>query len=201
VIGGAKVSTKTAPLEAMVERVHSLLIGGGMANTFFLAQGLEVGRSLVEEDMLDTARRVLERARERGVAIELPEDVVVADAVEDPQRVEVVASDAIPAELMAVDIGPRARARYREALAGARTAFWNGPMGVFEVEAFATGTLAVAEALAASAAFSVVGGGESVMAVRRAGLADRIDHVSTGGGASLEFITGKELPAVTALES
>ncbi len=201
VIGGAKVSTKTAPLEAMVERVHSLLIGGGMANTFFLAQGLEVGRSLVEEDMLDTARRVLERAHERGVAIELPEDVVVADAVDDPQRVEVVASDAIPADLMAVDIGPRARARYREALAGARTAFWNGPMGVFEVESFAAGTMAVAEALAGSPAFSVVGGGESVMAVRRAGLADRIDHVSTGGGASLEFITGEELPALAALKT
>jgi phosphoglycerate kinase len=201
VIGGAKVSTKTAPLEALLERVHSLLIGGGMANTFFLAQGREVGRSLVEEDMLDTARRVLERARERGVAIELPEDVVVADAVDDPQRIEVVASDAIPAELMVVDIGPRARARYREALAGARTAFWNGPMGVFEVEAFAAGTMAVAEALAGSPAFSVVGGGESVMAVRRAGLADRIDHVSTGGGASLEFITGEELPAIAALNS
>ena len=201
VIGGAKVSTKTAPLEAMVERVHSLLIGGGMANTFFLAQGLEVGRSLVEEDMLDTARRVLEQARERGIAIELPEDVVVADSIDSPERIEVVPNDAIPAELMVVDIGPRARARYRKALAGARTAFWNGPMGVFEVEAFAAGTMAVAEALAGSPAFSVVGGGESVMAVRRAGLADRIDHVSTGGGASLEFITGEELPALAALKT
>ena len=201
VIGGAKVSTKTAPLEALLERVHSRLIGGGMANTFVRAQGREVGRSLVEEDMLDTARRVLQTARERGVAIELPVDVVVTDSIDDPERIEIVASDAIPSDMMVVDIGPRARARYREALAGARTAFWNGPRGVFEVEAFAAGTMAVAEALAGSPAFSVVGGGESVMAVRRADVAEDIDHVSTGGGASLEFITGKELPALAALKS
>jgi phosphoglycerate kinase len=201
VVGGAKVSTKTAPLEALLGRVSALLIGGGMANTFFLAQGHEVGRSLVEEEMLDTARAVLAGAAERGIELLLPVDVVVADAIENPQRVEVVASNAIPADTMVVDIGPGARARYREVLAAARTVFWNGPMGVFEVEDFAAGTLAVAEALAASPAFSVVGGGESVMAVRQAGVIDDIDHVSTGGGASLEFITGSRLPAIAALES
>ena len=201
VVGGAKVSTKTAPLEALVGRVSSLLIGGGMANTFFLAQGLEVGRSLVEEAMVETAQSVLAAATERGIEFILPADVVVTDSIDDPRRIEVVASNAIPAELMVVDIGPEARALYRKILSAARTVFWNGPMGVFEVTDFAAGTLAVAEALAASPAFTVVGGGESVMAVRQAGLIDDIDHVSTGGGASLQFITGESMPAIAALES
>jgi len=200
VVGGAKVSTKTAPLKALLGRVASLLIGGGMANTFFLAKGLEVGRSLVEEEMLATAREVLELAAECGIDIELPPDVVVADAIDNPQVVKVVPAESIPADFMVVDIGPQARARYAELLATARTVFWNGPMGIFEVPDFAAGTLAVAEALAASQAFSVVGGGESVMAIRRAGVIDDIDHVSTGGGASLEFITGEALPAIVALE-
>jgi phosphoglycerate kinase len=201
VVGGAKVSTKTAPLEALVGRVSSLLIGGGMANTFFLAQGLEVGRSLVEEEMVETARSVLAAASKRGIEFVLPGDVVVADAIDNPRRVEVVASDAIPADMMVVDIGPEASARYREVLSLSRTVFWNGPMGVFEVADFAAGTLAVAEALAASPAFTVVGGGESVMAVRQAGVIGDIDHVSTGGGASLQFITGETMPAIAALES
>jgi phosphoglycerate kinase len=201
VIGGAKVSTKTAPLEALLERVSSLLIGGGMANTFFLAQGLEVGRSLVEEEMIDTARAVLSAAAARGIDLVLPPDVVVADATAAPSRIEVVASDAIPPELLIVDIGPRTRARYTEVLGAAKTVFWNGPMGIFEVDDFAAGTLAVAEALADSAAFSVVGGGESVMAVRRAGVIENISHVSTGGGASLQFISGEKMPAIAALES
>ena len=201
VVGGAKVSTKTAPLEALVGRVSSLLIGGGMANTFFLAQGLEVGRSLVEEEMLETARSVLVAAAERGIEFVLPSDVVVADAIENPKRVDVVASNAIPTDMMVVDIGPEARARYREVLSLSRTVFWNGPMGVFEVADFAAGTLAVAEALAESPAFTVVGGGESVMAVRQAGVIGNIDHVSTGGGASLQFITGESMPAIAALES
>jgi len=201
VVGGAKVSTKTAPLDALLGRVSALLIGGGMANTFFLAQGLEVGRSLVEVEMLDTARLVLAAANRRGIDLVLPADVVVADAIDTPGRVEVVASNAIPPELMVVDIGPQARARFRDVLSGARTVFWNGPMGVFEVPEYAAGTLAVAQALAASPAFSVVGGGESVMAVRQAGVIDDIDHVATGGGASLQFITGESLPAIAALES
>jgi len=200
VVGGAKVSTKTAPLKALLGRVASLLIGGGMANTFFLAKELEVGRSLVEEEMVATAREVLELAAERGIDIELPPDVVVTDTIDNPQVVKVVPAESIPADLLVVDIGPQARARYAEVLAAARTVFWNGPMGIFEVPEFAAGTLAVAEALATSQAFSVVGGGESVMAIRRAGVIDHIDHVSTGGGASLEFITGEALPAIVALE-
>ena len=201
VVGGAKVSTKIAPLKALLGRVASLLIGGGMANTFFLAKGLEVGRSLVEEEMLATALEILELAAERDVDIELPSDVVVADAIDNPQVVKIVPVEDIPADLMVVDIGPQARARYAELLAAARSIFWNGPMGVFEVPDFAAGTLAVAEALATSRAFSVVGGGESVMAIRRAGVIDDIDHVSTGGGAALEFITGEALPAIVALEA
>ena len=200
VVGGAKVSTKTAPLEALLGRVCTLLVGGGMANTFFLAKGFEVGRSLVEPEMVSTAIRVMDAAAQRGVSIELPMDVVVADAIEGAQRIEIVASDEIPSDLMVVDIGPDTRKKYAQELAAAKTIFWNGPMGVFEVDDFAAGTLAVAEAVAESSAFSVVGGGESVMAIRRAGVFDSIDHVSTGGGASLEFLSGDTLPAITALE-
>jgi phosphoglycerate kinase len=201
VVGGAKISTKTAPLAALLERVELLLIGGGMANTMLLAQGRPVGRSLVEQEMLETAASVLRRAAERGVSIELPTDVVVADAIASPTRVEVVAADAVPAGMMIVDIGPATQQRFAAAIAGARTVFWNGPMGVFETAEFAAGTMAVARALAGSKAFTVVGGGESVMAVHRAGVAGAIGHVSTGGGASLEFITGKVLPAIAALEA
>ena len=200
VVGGAKVSTKTEPLEALVKKVSSLLIGGGMANTFFLAKGFEVGRSLVEEDMVTTARDVLAAAAERGVDLVLPDDVVVTDSIDTPTTVAVVAPDSVPSDLMIVDIGPLTRERFAQTLAEARTVFWNGPMGVFEVDRFAGGTLAVAEALAASSAYSVVGGGESVMAIRRAGVVDSIDHVSTGGGASLKFITGDDMPALVALE-
>jgi len=149
---------------------------------------------------VDTALQVLDAARQRGVSIELPADVVAADAIEGAQRIEVVASNMIPPDLMVVDIGPKTRELYAGILASAKTVFWNGPMGVFEVEDFAAGTLAVAGAIADSSAFSVVGGGESVMAIRRAGVFDRINHVSTGGGASLEFLSGDPLPAITALE-
>jgi phosphoglycerate kinase len=142
----------------------------------------------------------MDAAAQRGVDILLPEDVVVADAIAGAQKIQVVSCDAIPTDLMVVDIGPRTREIYARKLAAAKTIFWNGPMGVFEVEDFAAGTLAVAEASASSAAFSVVGGGESVMAIRRAGVADRINHVSTGGGASLEFLSGETLPAIAALE-
>ncbi len=200
VVGGAKVSTKTAPLMALLERVERLAIGGGMANTFLLARGLEVGRSLVETSEVPTARRVMAKAAERGVELLLPTDVVVTDSLEEPARVETVPSEAVPADLLVVDIGPATRAAFAAALAEARTVFWNGPMGVFEKEAFAAGTVAVAEALAACPGFTVVGGGESVMAVHRAGVADRISHVSTGGGASLALVSGETLPAVEALE-
>jgi phosphoglycerate kinase len=201
IIGGAKVSTKTAPLEALVERVQRLLIGGGMANTFLKARGLEIGRSLVEDEMLDVAREVIERADARGLEILLPEDLVVADDLDEPTRVEVVAADAVPADMMIVDLGPGSRRAFENALADARTVFWNGPMGVFEVERFAEGTSTVARAMAACDGFTVIGGGESVMAIKRAGLEDAIDHVSTGGGASLQFLTGEPLPALVALEA
>jgi phosphoglycerate kinase len=171
-----------------------------MANTFLLAQGREVGRSLVEPDMVETARMVLERARQRGVNLELPTDVVVTDSLDEPSVIEVVAADAVTPEVLIVDLGPASRARYREAVMAARTVFWNGPMGVFESQPFAEGTMALAGALAATEAFTVVGGGESVMAIHRAGVAESIDHVSTGGGASLAFLTGETLPAIAALE-
>ena len=200
VVGGAKISTKTAPLEALLDRVQTLLIGGGMANTFLKAQGLEIGRSLVEDEMLSTARAVMEKAADRSIELLIPTDVVVADGLDSPSRVEVVPSELVPSDLMVVDLGPESRQRYATVLAGARTVFWNGPMGVFEVDAFAEGTLAVATAMAESPGFTVVGGGESVMAIRRAGVVDRIDHVSTGGGASLSFLTGDVLPALAALE-
>jgi len=201
VIGGAKVSTKTSPLMALLERVQRLAIGGGMANTFFLAKGLEVGRSLVEESELDTARKVMDRARDRGVELLLPEDLVVTDDLENPAIIETVVPEAIPHELMVADIGPRTRERFAAALMDTRTVFWNGPMGVFEREAFAAGTMAVARAMAACPGFTVVGGGESVMAVHHAGVAERMSHVSTGGGASLQLIAGDPLPAVEALEA
>ncbi len=200
VVGGAKISTKTAPLEALMSRVRTLLIGGGMANTFLLAQGYEVGRSLVEEDMLDTAREVMDQAKERGVELLLPSDYLVADAIDAPEKVEVIPAGSIPEEMLIVDLGPESRGRYASALADAATVFWNGPMGVFEVEAFSQGTMAVAQAMADCPGFTVVGGGESVMATKKAGLEERMSHVSTGGGASLEFITGETLPAIRALE-
>ena len=200
VVGGAKISTKTAPLEALLDRVQTLLIGGGMANTFLKAQGREIGRSLVEDEMLSRARAVMEKAADRSIELLIPTDVVVADGLDNPSRVEIVPSELVPSALMVVDLGPESRQRYTTALAGARTVFWNGPMGVFEIDAFAEGTLAIATAMAESSGFTVVGGGESVMAIRRAGVVDRIDHVSTGGGASLSFLTGDVLPALAALE-
>ena len=199
-VGGAKVSTKTKPLEALLDSVERLLIGGGMANTFFLAQGHEVGRSLVEEEMLDTARAVMKRAKERNVELYLPTDVVVTDTLDGTGRIAVVPVGSVGVNDLIVDLGPDSRARYAAAFDGARTVFWNGPMGVFEVDAFAAGTVAVAEAMAACGGFTVVGGGESVMAVKKAGVEHRMSHISTGGGASLTFVTGETLPAIAALE-
>lgn len=200
IVGGAKVSTKTAPLEALLDRVRTLLIGGGMANTFLKAQGHEIGRSLVEDEMLETARTVMTRAADGGVELFIPTDVIVTDDLDNPTRIEVVPADAIPPDLMVVDLGPESRHRYSRTIGDAKTVFWNGPMGIFEIDAFAQGTMAVANAMAACPGFTVVGGGESVLAIRRAGVVDQIDHVSTGGGASLSFLAGDQLPALTALE-
>lgn len=204
VLGGSKVSDKLGVIDNLLEKADKLLIGGGMVFTFLKAQGHEVGKSLLEEDQLDTCRRYLEEATERGVEIVLPTDVVVDTAFPDgdhePQP-RVVAADAIPADALGLDIGPESGAAFAAALAGARTVFWNGPMGVFEVEAYAEGTRAVAQALTEVEGLSVVGGGDSAAAVRKLGFDEAaFGHISTGGGASLEFLEGKELPGIAVLE-
>jgi len=200
IVGGAKVSSKLGVLESMLQRVDKLIIGGGMANTFLKARGYEVGKSLVEADLVRTAADLDRRAKEKGVELLLPEDVVVTDKVAEGASSEVVSASAVPADRAIVDIGPKAAATYAKALEGAGTILWNGPMGVFEIPAFAEGTKAVAQALASSSATTVIGGGESVAAVEQLGLADKMTHISTGGGASLELLEGRELPGVAALD-
>jgi phosphoglycerate kinase len=200
VIGGAKVSDKIAVLESLAGRVNRMLIGGAMANTFLRAQGKALGRSKVEEDKLPLARSFLKKAEEKGVAVLLPRDVVVAATLDDAAG-KVVSVDAVPDGLMALDIGPETSRGFADELSKARTIFWNGPMGVFEKKPFAAGTMSVAHAVAANKrALSVVGGGDSAAAIEEAGVADQISHLSTGGGASLEFIEGKTLPGIAALE-
>jgi phosphoglycerate kinase len=200
VLGGSKVSDKLGVITNLLGLVDRLLIGGGMCFTFLKAQGHEVGDSLLETDQLDAVRRMLETARERGVDLVLPTDVVVAQEISDTAQTRTVPADAIPAGWKGLDIGPESVRAFAAALGDAQTVFWNGPMGVFEVAPFAQGTLGVAKAIASSSAFSVVGGGDSAAAVRQLGLADRFGHISTGGGASLEYLEGRELPGVTALE-
>jgi phosphoglycerate kinase len=200
VLGGAKVSDKLGVIEGLLERVDALLIGGAMAFTFLAADGLEVGRSLVEEDRLDDVREAQRHAKDQGVLIQLPEDVVVAPeaSVDAPRRT--VRVDAIPRDAMGLDIGPRSVEEFARTLADARTILWNGPMGVFELEPFSAGTRGVAHAVAGASAFTVIGGGDSLLAVKRLGLEREFDHMSTGGGASLEFLEGKTLPGIAALE-
>lgn len=199
ILGGAKVSDKIAVIELLLEKVDAILIGGGMANTFLRAQGFATGKSLVEEEALETARSLL--AKGEGV-IHLPVDLVVADNFAADARHEVVPVDGIPAGWMALDIGPASIAHFANRLAGAKTVVWNGPMGVFEMTPFAKGTVAIAEILAGlSNATTIIGGGDSAAAIRQAGLDDKISHVSTGGGASLEFLEGKTLPGVAALNN
>ena len=200
VLGGAKVSDKIGVIRSLLERADRLLVGGSIADTFVKAQGGDVGDSLVEDDMLGTARELVELAAERDVPLRLPEDSVCASEVAAGAERSVHPSDAIPAGLKGLDIGPAARESFAASLAGAGTVFWNGPMGVFEVAGFDEGTLAVARALASlEGAFTVVGGGDSVAAVNRAGLAGSMGHVSTGGGASLEFIENGDLPGLAVL--
>ncbi|MEU4534895.1 phosphoglycerate kinase [Streptosporangium sp. NPDC023825] len=201
VLGGAKVSDKLGVIGNLLTKVDRLLIGGGMAYTFLKAQGYEVGRSLLQEDQLDKVRGFLDEAGKRDVEIVLPVDILAAVEFAEDAEYEVVDATAIPADREGLDIGPRTRELFAGKLADARTVFWNGPMGVFEFEAFSGGTRAVAEALIASEAFTVVGGGDSAAAVRRLGLAeDGFSHISTGGGASLEYLEGKTLPGLVALE-
>ncbi|MGH2402488.1 MAG: phosphoglycerate kinase [Candidatus Limnocylindria bacterium] len=202
VIGGAKVSGKLEVLEALLSRCQAVLVGGGMANTFLAARGLAMGKSLVEEDQLTNAERMVAEARRKRVRLMLPTDAVIAPQVHHRARTHVVPVDAVPKDQMIVDIGPATRAAYAEHLAKAKTIFWNGPMGVFEISQFAEGTNQMARVVARrtrAGAVTIVGGGDSVAAVEGLGLADKMTHVSTGGGASLEFIEGKTLPGVAAL--
>jgi len=206
VLGGAKVSDKLGVIEHLLERADRILVGGGMAYTFLKAQGHEIGASLLQEDQIPAVQGYLKRAQERGVEFVLPVDVVAAAAFPDlktkaPTEHTTVAADAIPADLMGLDIGPRSRELYASKLADAATVFWNGPMGVFEHPDYAGGTRAVAQALIDSPAFTVVGGGDSAAAVRTLGFDENaFGHISTGGGASLEYLEGKTLPGLAALE-
>ena len=201
ILGGAKVSDKIGVIQNLMTKVDSLIIGGGMAYTFLKAQGLEVGKSLVEADKLDLARRLLEEAKKRKLRFLLPVDHVAAAKIEPNAVVQQIGEgQPIPSNLMALDIGPKTIELFSEEISRARTIVWNGPMGVFEVPAFSKGTYKIAQAVADNVgATSIVGGGDSVSAVRAAGVADKITHISTGGGASLEFLEGKKLPGVEAL--
>jgi phosphoglycerate kinase len=202
VLGGSKVSDKLGVIDALLGTADRLLIGGGMMFTFLRAQGHQVGRSLLEEDQVAACRGYLSRAAEVGVELRLPADVVVADRIERDAEPSVVPVDAIPAEMVGVDIGPESARSFRHDLADARTVFWNGPMGVFEIPAFAAGTRAVAEALTQVDGLTVVGGGDSAAAVRTLGFDEAaFGHISTGGGASLEYLEGKRLPGIDVLEA
>jgi phosphoglycerate kinase len=201
IIGGAKVSDKIAVLDNLLGRVDAIYIGGAMANTFLKAKGGQLGRSLLEEDKLAIARSFLKKAEERGVQILLPRDVVAAAGIKADSG-KVLTAMNVPEDLAALDIGPETVRAFAEGIGRAKTIFWNGPMGVFESEPFAAGTIGVARAVAGvPGALTVVGGGDSVAAIHRAGVADRLTHISTGGGASLEFLEGKRLPGLAALES
>jgi phosphoglycerate kinase len=200
VLGGAKVSDKLSVIDALIDRVDALLIGGAMAFTLLAADGAAVGRSLVELDRFDDVRAAHKRASAAGVLIEVPHDVVAAPQASADVPTSTVPAREIPSDLMGLDIGPRTVEEFARILADARTILWNGPMGVFELEPFSAGTRGVATAIAGAPAFSVVGGGDSLLAVKKAGLENAFDHLSTGGGASLEFLEGRSLPGIAILE-
>ncbi|NBC30295.1 MAG: phosphoglycerate kinase [Spirochaetes bacterium] len=199
IIGGAKVSTKIGVLENLLPKCNTLVIGGGMSYTFLRAQGHEIGKSLFEEEYLETAKKLLADAENKGVKIVLPVDHVVASEFDENAEAGTIDGTDVPAGKIAMDIGPRSIQQLGRIISGAKTIVWNGPMGVFEFDRFATGTLEVAKLVASCAGTTIVGGGDSVAAVNKFGLADKIDHVSTGGGASLEFLEGKTLPGIAAL--
>lgn len=200
ILGGAKVEDKIPVIENLLNKADDILIGGAMAYTFLKAQGQDVGRSLVEDDKKDIALKILAKAAEKKVNFLLPLDHVLATAVDAAAQTRVVEGTPFPADMMGVDIGPKTIAAYSKIIAGAKTVFWNGPLGVFEIDKFAVGTVKIAEAVAASGAISIVGGGDSIAAVKKAGVTDRITHISTGGGASLEFLAYETLPGIEALE-
>ncbi len=199
ILGGAKISGKIDVIENLLGKVNTLLIGGGMTYTFLKAQGVPVGDSLVEEDKVELARETLKKAEEAGVKFLLPLDHIIADRFDAAAQTKEVARDGIEDGWMALDIGPKTIEAYAAEIKGARTVVWNGPMGAFEMEPFAAGTIKIAEAVAEADCVSIIGGGDSVSAVKKAGVADRMSHISTGGGASLEFLEGKTLPGVAAL--
>jgi phosphoglycerate kinase len=199
IIGGAKVSTKIAVLESLLPKVSTLIIGGGMAYTFLKVKGHTIGKSLLEEEFMDTAKDLLEKADKQGVEILLPVDHIAADEFAESAKPELIDDVNIPGDKVGMDVGPKTLDIYRTKIENAKNILWNGPLGVFEFEAFAKGTLEVARMVSSSRGVSVVGGGDSVAAVNKFNLADKIDHVSTGGGASLEFLEGKSLPGIAAL--
>lgn len=199
ILGGAKVSDKLGVIRNLLDKVDALIIGGGMAYTFLKAQGKEIGRSLLDAEKIDFAKEMMAKAEARGVKLLLPVDTVVTDDFKNPTVIKTVASDAIPADLQGVDIGPETVKLFADVVKNAKTVIWNGPMGVFEMPQFAVGTKAIAEAMAQCKGTTIVGGGDSAAAVEQLGYADKVTHVSTGGGASLEFMEGIELPGVAAL--
>ena len=200
ILGGSKVSDKIKVIDALIEKCDTLIVGGGMCFTFLLASGKEVGTSLKEEDWIERAAATLARAKEAGVEILLPVDVIAADAFSEDAKTETVSTDAMPSDMMGLDIGPETAKLYAEAIARAQTVFWNGPMGVFEMKAFEAGTKAVAVAVAENQeADTIIGGGDSVAAVNKFDLGSRMTFISTGGGASMELVQGEALPGVEAL--
>jgi phosphoglycerate kinase len=199
VLGGAKVSDKLPAIEHLLDKIDTLLIGGGMAYTFLKAQGITLGKSLVEKDCIDLAGKLLQKAEDRGIQLLLPVDHVAASEFKADADHGVFGNKDFPQEWMGLDIGPKTVAEYSSVLHQAGTVIWNGPMGVFEFDAFAAGTFAVARAMAESSAVTIIGGGDSAAAAKKSGLADRMTHISTGGGASLEFLEGKELPGIAVL--
>ena len=200
IIGGAKVSDKIGVIGNLLGKVDTLIIGGGMANTFLQAKGLDLGKSLLESDKVGLARELMDKAAEAGVNLLLPVDLVISKAADPEAERKVVPVESVPEEWMALDIGPESSRIFGEAVGEAKTVIWNGPMGVFEMEPFAQGTFSVARSLAESGAITIIGGGDSAAAVEKAGLAGRITHISTGGGASLEFLEGKKLPGLAVLQ-
>lgn len=201
IIGGAKISSKISVLESLLEKVDTLIIVGGMAYTFLKAQGHTIGDSLFEEDYVDTAKEVMEKAKKIGKTLFLPKDNIIADRFDNNANIKAIANDEIPNGWMGMDVGPETLKDMKKIIESAKTIVWNGPLGVFEMDNFSKGTFEVARYIAETKAVSVIGGGDSVAAVNKAGVADKMTHISTGGGAALEFLEGKELPGIAVLES
>jgi len=201
IIGGAKVKDKIGVIDNLLDKVDNLIIGGGLAYTFVKAQGYEIGNSLLEEDKIDLAKEFMQKAKDKGVRFLMPVDAVVADDFSDDANIKVVDIKDIPSDWQALDIGPKTVAFFAEAISNSKLVIWNGPMGVFELNSFANGTKGVADALAKTEGYTVIGGRDSAAAVEKFGYAEKMDHISTGGGASLEFMEGKELPGVVALNN